>query len=523
MTPPSELDRLVQVAQRRLSRLQAQAANLTSGDAASLVEAIAELAHAIEALQGPAKALHQQNEALREIQRDLEQENQHYQTLLDVAPGGYIVTDANGLIQSVNEAAAALLNRQRADIVGQPLTAFVVPEERDLVRQQLCAIAQSASSAPLEPATPHGPSQPVFWLHNQELHLTPRDQEPYSVLVSLSGEPDRVGTHLRLCWLCRDGRDRHQLETALHASETELRQILDSALTTIVRFRIYANRTWLYDYWSAGCEVLFGYSPQDLIADPDLWPSRVNGEDWEANLVPLFEAFFAEQTTTAEYRFCKPDGSVRWISSTYSSHRIDDDCWAITAVNHDITALKETEIALRESEHRYETLANTSPVAIFRFDLEGNCTYVNPRWSVLTERPAESAFGLGWLQSIHPDDRDLSLQFWQTWLQTALFTEPLSYEARAIRPSGEWVWFFCQVLPECDADGRLQGYIGSLTDISDRKQAEVALQNRLAREQLISEVTGFIRQTLDLQEVLQRSVDRIRQVFQVDRLLIFQF
>jgi PAS domain S-box-containing protein len=69
---------------------------------------------------------------------------------------------------------------------------------------------------------------------------------------------------------------------------------------------------------------------------------------------------------------------------------------------------RTAELAI--SERRYSTLASASPVGIFRFDVPLNCVYVNERWSQLTGRSAESAMGRGWIESLHPDDRDFILQ-----------------------------------------------------------------------------------------------------------------
>ncbi|WP_416669857.1 PAS domain S-box protein [Egbenema bharatensis] len=151
---------------------------------------------------------------------------------------------------------------------------------------------------------------------------------------------------------------RKQLEVSLQASEAKLNRILDSALASIVSFRVFDNRDWEYDHWSAGCELLLGYTPQELMADQRLWLSRVVPEDWETILLPLFHSFFAEQDTTAEYRFYHKNGALRWISSTYSSQRISETCWQITCVNHDITDRKQAELALHQQIQREQLVAD---------------------------------------------------------------------------------------------------------------------------------------------------------------------
>ncbi|HIK14668.1 MAG TPA: PAS domain S-box protein [Leptolyngbyaceae cyanobacterium M33_DOE_097] len=156
------------------------------------------------------------------------------------------------------------------------------------------------------------------------------------------------------------------------------------------------------------------------------------------------------------------------------------DILAIACISHDITDRKLAEAAIRESERRFISLSQAAPVAIFRFNKSGQCVYVNDRWSEMNGKPAAAAMGSQWLETIHPDDRERINVEATEWVQTCRAGELYRNEARILRPDGSTIWFFCQMLPETDADGTITGYIGTLTDISDRKQAEVALQENEA-------------------------------------------
>ncbi|MDX2244136.1 MAG: PAS domain S-box protein [Leptolyngbyaceae cyanobacterium bins.302] len=132
--------------------------------------------------------------------------------------------------------------------------------------------------------------------------------------------------------------------------------------------------------------------------------------------------------------------------------------------------------ALQNSEHRYTNLTEAVPVGIFRFDAAGQCTYVNHRWSELTGRPKEAAMGMAWLEAVYPDDREHLMQTWRDWVATWQPGHPYHHEGRIVRPDDTIVWVYVLVLPDTDADGTLTGYVGSLTDISERKQAEIELR-----------------------------------------------
>ena len=143
------------------------------------------------------------------------------------------------------------------------------------------------------------------------------------------------------------------------------------------------------------------------------------------------------------------------------------------------------------SERRYSTLASASPVGIFRFDSSLNCVYVNERWSELTGRSAESAMERGWIESLHPDDRDLILQsaesqFYSLSSEKDIFTG----EGRHLRPDGSVNWFDWQVAKEFNEAGEIVGYIGTLTDITDRKLIEQNLEESRAKFQRLVDEMG---------------------------------
>ncbi len=134
---------------------------------------------------------------------------------------------------------------------------------------------------------------------------------------------------------------------------------------------------------------------------------------------------------------------------------------------------KQVELRLRESQQRYATLVAAVPVGIFRTDATGQCTYVNDRYCNITGLRPETAAGQGWRQRLHPDDQDRIDQEWQQAMQE---NRPFRLEYRFQQTDGSVVWVYGQMVAEQDASGRVVGYVGSITDISDRKRSEEALQ-----------------------------------------------
>ena len=128
-------------------------------------------------------------------------------------------------------------------------------------------------------------------------------------------------------------------------------------------------------------------------------------------------------------------------------------------------ALKE----MTESENRYHMLTEISPVGIFRTDAKGYTTYVNPRWSEITGMPFEKALGNGWLDVVHEDDKIYLKQGWES----ATDQQDVSLsEYRFIRPDGSIVWVMGQAIPERNEAGEIVGYVGTTTNITERKKIE---------------------------------------------------
>jgi len=128
----------------------------------------------------------------------------------------------------------------------------------------------------------------------------------------------------------------------------------------------------------------------------------------------------------------------------------------------------ETE-RLRESEKRFRTMADNAPVIIWTVDVAGSCEYVNATWQRLTGQSLEDALGRGWLDPIHPDDRPGSAE---TFTAAVAAIEPFTLEYRLRLADGSYRWFLNHGVPRRGEDGSYLGYIGSCTDITERKQAE---------------------------------------------------
>jgi diguanylate cyclase (GGDEF)-like protein/PAS domain S-box-containing protein len=125
--------------------------------------------------------------------------------------------------------------------------------------------------------------------------------------------------------------------------------------------------------------------------------------------------------------------------------------------------------ALNESKKHFEVLVSTTPVGVFETDAHGACVYVNDRWVAITGIDKKNAVGNGWLRALHPDFRERAQA---QWLEAVRESRPFEMEQCLRRPDGKDTWVLAQAHPLRDESGKIVRYIGSVTDITERKSAE---------------------------------------------------
>ena len=163
------------------------------------------------------------------------------------------------------------------------------------------------------------------------------------------------------------------------------------------------------------------------------------------------------------------------------------------------------EVELRDSEERFASLASAAPVGIFRTDTEGKCIYVNESWLQVSGLTLSEALGFGWLDGIHPSDRELVFTEWNA---SVAENRPFSLEYRFKNKAGQITWGYGQAVAERNQFGETVGYVGTITDISDRKQAEVSLQqHNQDLEAKVEERTQSLLQVNSLHQAILDGAD----------------
>jgi PAS domain S-box-containing protein len=307
--------------------------------------------------------------------------------------------------------------------------------------------------------------------------------------------------------VARDITSRKQAESTLQRQAVAMDAAYDGiAILNAQEEYIYLNHAYLKMYNIAS-------------------PSKLFGKGWKMLYSEAEFKQFKKRIVSALYKtgYCNIEAIGQRYDGTQFPQEMSMTMLAggeIISIVRDITNRKKAESALQASQQRYQTLAEASPVCIFHTDVFGNCLYINGRWNEMTGMSSGLAVKNGWLNAIHPDDVERVKTEWGR----AIFNQvSFKSEYRFQHPDGTVSWVIGQAVAEVGDGDQIKGYIGTITDISDRKQAEMALVQQLRRERLVVAMLDRIRSSLNLEEILTTAVEQVRQLLQTDRTVIYRF
>lgn len=187
-----------------------------------------------------------------------------------------------------------------------------------------------------------------------------------------------------------------------------------------------------------------------------------------------------------EYRMRHMSGEWRWFRSRDKVFRRDADGRAkeILGIATDVTERKRAKEALRESEDRYRAFVQASAQIEWTADAAGKFVKKQPSWAAFTGQTIDEYKDAGWLEAVHPDDQERVAEAWQLAVRNKDLYE---VDERVRRLDGKYRWVQARAVPILDQSGAVLEWIGTSTDITERKRDEERLE----------ESEKFIRSTLN--------------------------
>ena len=389
--------------------------------------------------------------ARQRAERELAAERERLRITLASIGDAVISTDAEGRVTYLNGVAEALTGWTQAEAAGQPL-----PDVFRIVNEQTRQPAENPALKALREGV-------VVGLANHTV-LIARDGTEWPIDDSAAPMRDESGAPVGVVLVFRDVTERRRAEEA----QVRLAAIVESSQDAIISKTLDS----VIRTWNAGAERIFGYRAEEAVGRPItllIPPERLNEE--QEILARLSRGERIEHYETV--RMAK-DGRRLNISLTVSPlHDAEGHVIGASKIARDVTGRKQAEEALQTSELRFRTLTAHAPVGIFQTDREGNCLFVNECWCDMAGLSPEEARGQGWTRALHPDDRE---RVFHEWYAAAEMGQPFASEYRFRTPGGKVTWIQGRAVALRGEAGQVSGYIGTLTDITERREAVEALR-----------------------------------------------
>jgi len=448
ITDITERKRVEQELQRAHAELEQRVAERTS-----------ELAEAIQILKREIAERQRVEEALRENE-------ERYRSLFNNSIDGILLATSEGEVLEANPEACRILGMTEDEVRGRS-------------RREIVDVDDQRTSALLEERALTGKAR-------GEVTFLSKDGSGVPCELSSSLFADKDGI-LRACIIFRDVSERKRTEEYLARTSNEIRDLYSNAPCGYHSLNeqgvfVLINDTELNWLGYSSHEVLGKMSFSDILAE--------GGRE-------IFEATFSRlkqegEIKGAEFELVRKDGSQLSVMVNAVAMRDEGGNYIMCrSTAFDITALKQTESALRKSNERYMLAVQGASDSIWDWDLETNSAFVSPRWKEMLgygDREIDNVME-EWMSLIHPDDYQAASNALKDYLEGR--TPEFCLEYRLRHQDGSYRWVLTRGACFRDDDGNPHRMAGSHTDITERK---------LAEQQLLAETAERLRTEQDIRE-----------------------
>jgi len=319
------------------------------------------------------------------------------------------------------------------------------------------------------------------------LETTRRDGEVRHILFSKALWIDRNGDVAGLVCQCQDITEFRDKEAEHRESEARMRSLLAELQEREAQFRslflaengikvlLAPEGGWILDA-NPAAEAFLGY---DLATLRTMSIAQFSGTS-ESEIDEALRQTIHERQYKAQRRFRLASGEMRDVQIYAAPVEVKGKTY-LWATLHDITEGRAAETALKASEDRLKSLAESIEVIVFRFDRDGSCTYVNGHYERVTGLPPGPVLARKWAKVIHPEDRERLLEGWKAARKLEQVHET---EFRLLNAREQELWVLCRTTPERDSEGHVVSFLTTCTDITRFRRAEEALRQAAKQESL---------------------------------------
>lgn len=404
--------------------------------------------------------LEMQNETLRQTRIALEESRDRFADLYDFAPVGYLTLSEAGLISEINLAGAKLLGADRQALRQEGFARFVAAVDARRWERFFLEMLQDEEKHRVELSLRR---EDASLLDAQlDCRCVKNGDAPPSVLVTLTEISEL--------------RQAVSALAQIQEREKSEKKFMQLFMEVPVAMGL-ADAAGVISYFNKKFTDTFGYTVEDVTTLNEWWLKAYPDQayrnwvlsNWNEAVARAIQA--GTDVESAEYKVTCKSGAVRIV--TISGHLFEG---GVLALFNDITERKRADAKLRENEERLRLALAASKQAWFDVNVQTGEVNVSPEYPAMIGYAPDSFHTSlqNWIDSLHPDDRSFVLDAVQNCKVTG---GPTAIQYRRSTCSGGWLWIHSIArVEEWDEANRPLRIIGIHRDISERKQAELALK-----------------------------------------------
>ncbi len=386
------------------------------------------------------------------------------------------------LIKSIHVGIFVIDAKTHIIIDANPVALKMIGTTKDAVINQLCHKVICPAEAGKCPITDLSRK-----VDNAERTLLTIDGREISIIkyvaqVILHGKPCLLETFI-------DNSYRKQIELKLAESEEKYRALAENSADILFSIDVHGIFTYISPQVSR-----YGYSPHEIVGKG--FKQFIYPDDQAHVLNNYHQEMHNCLSITSTFRIVDNQGAIHWIEENSNIKRDEQgNPTGMIGILRDVTDRVHAEDALWQSRERLENIFRVSPVMVFETDPAGNLTFASDLWEQFIGYPFETMKGRHWTEVFPPDERIHLAKDMTTESPDQGIT---SAETMFFRPDGSVMWVLSQSVTVYNLDGSIRGHVGTITDITERKNIEKILAESEGKYRALTENTGDILFSMDM-------------------------
>jgi PAS domain S-box-containing protein len=402
----------------------------------------------------------------KKAEEALRQSEEEYRNLFESATDAVFTTNMQGRFTSGNRKVEEICGYNREELIGKSFTSLILRKEV----QRMQNIFQEITKG--KPAT-------------FEVDIKDKSGNLVPLEVSATSIIRKGGETVGMLAMARDITERRQAQEKLQKSEERYRSLFETATDGIFTMDLHTRFT----SGNRKAEEMCGYSRDEIIGK---YATVILPEEEIPRMADAMKKVLGGKTDTYETRIITKNGELLPVEVTSSPIEIDGKIIGTMGMARDITERKKAEQTLRESEEKYRQLTEEINDAIYTVDQDGNVTYVSPVIEWLIGYSPSEMMGRSFAEFFHEEDLPRAMEDFER----VLSGHSTEGEYRFHTKSGEIRWLGTSNRPIFAGDS-MGGARGTLTDITERKLAEIASEEARTRFEDLFETANELIITTD--------------------------